>query len=241
MSKQSPAPAIYKRIRKILEAARAGVARTVNTTQVIANWLIGREIVEDEQHGKKRADYGRKLLADLSVRMLKDFGRGYSVDNLEAFRLFYLAYPSLISETLRRKSLPDQKSETASRKSGFCNELCRIGIQKLYPDAIAHSLYYALRYKKRIILSPSETKGILALDDGITTVLLLEYAKKWKLKHATKLIRDKSNALKLEDERTQDRQWLLIYQTWSEDDLRCADQDFLGHLKSNDFKFYTPP
>jgi len=96
---------------------RAGVARSVNTTQVAANWLIGREIVEEEQSGKKRAGYGRKLLADLSARMLKDFGRGYSVDNLEAFRLFYLAYPSLISETLSRKSLAAQKSDAPSRIS----------------------------------------------------------------------------------------------------------------------------
>ena len=47
--------AIYDRIREILESARAGVARTVNTTQVMANWLIGREIVEEEQKGKARA------------------------------------------------------------------------------------------------------------------------------------------------------------------------------------------
>lgn len=89
-------PAVYGRIRKILESARTGLARTVNSTQVAANWLIGREIVEDEQRGKKRAGYGRKLLADLSLRMLKDFGRGYSVDNLEWFRGFYLCYPHLL-------------------------------------------------------------------------------------------------------------------------------------------------
>ena len=107
--------AIYGRIREILESARAGVARTVNTTQVIANWLIGREIVEEEQRGKKRAGYGRQLLADLSVRLLEDFGRGYSVDNLEAFRLFYLglSFPDFrgsVSEISMR-----QNSETPSR------------------------------------------------------------------------------------------------------------------------------
>lgn len=117
-SAPTPAAPLYNRIREILEAARVGLARTVNTTLVASNWLIGREIVEEEQRGKKRAAYGRKLLADLSVRMLQDFGRGYSVDNLEAFRLFYLTYPSLISETPSRKSLADQKSATVSRKSG---------------------------------------------------------------------------------------------------------------------------
>jgi len=47
--------AIFERIRDILESARTNVARTVNTTQVMANWLIGREIVEEQQQGKKRA------------------------------------------------------------------------------------------------------------------------------------------------------------------------------------------
>lgn len=69
----------------------------------LANWLVGREIVEEEQRGERRADYGAKLLARLSLRLTRDFGRGYSADNLEAFRQFYLAYPQLISETLRRK------------------------------------------------------------------------------------------------------------------------------------------
>ena len=49
---------LYGRVREILEAARAGVVRTVNTTQVVANWLIGREIVEQEQQGWHRAEYG---------------------------------------------------------------------------------------------------------------------------------------------------------------------------------------
>jgi predicted nuclease of restriction endonuclease-like (RecB) superfamily len=110
-------PDIYKRIREILDSARIGVARTVNTTQVVSNWLIGREIIEDEQKGIRRAGYGEALLKELSTKLTRDFGRGYSVDNLESFRLFYSAYPSLISETLLRKSLPDQKSETVSRIS----------------------------------------------------------------------------------------------------------------------------
>ena len=117
MSKKLRTPTLYKRIREILDSARVGLARTVNTTQVATNWMIGREIIEEEQRGSKRADYGRKLLAELSIRMLKDFGRGYSVDNLEGFRLFYLTYPHLISEAAPRKSLADSKSEALPRKS----------------------------------------------------------------------------------------------------------------------------
>jgi len=111
MAKQNAAtavPPIYGRVRDILEAARDNIARTVNTTQVIANWLVGREIVEEEQQGKKRAGYGAELLADLAARLKTEFGVGYGVDNLELFRRFYLAYPCL---------LPAQKSDAVRRKS----------------------------------------------------------------------------------------------------------------------------
>jgi predicted nuclease of restriction endonuclease-like (RecB) superfamily len=120
-SKPAPPAALYGRIRDILQAARANVVRTVNTTQVVANWLVGREIVEAQQHGKQRAAYGAELLAGLSARLTQDFGRGWSVDNLEAFRQFYLLYPRLISETVFRDSGPSEKgaaiSEALSRKS----------------------------------------------------------------------------------------------------------------------------
>jgi predicted nuclease of restriction endonuclease-like (RecB) superfamily len=91
--------AIYRRIREILESAKAGVARTVNSTQVVANWLIGREIVEEEQRGLKRAGYGEKLIHDLAERLTKEFGRGYSEDNLFWFRRFYGTYPELLRAT----------------------------------------------------------------------------------------------------------------------------------------------
>lgn len=55
---------LCRRIRQILESARTSVARSVNTTQIVANWLIGREIVEEEQRGKRRAGHGEELLFD---------------------------------------------------------------------------------------------------------------------------------------------------------------------------------
>ena len=87
---------LYHRIREILDSARAGAARSVNTAQVCANWLIGREIVEEEQKGKKRAGYGEALLQDLSVRLSTDVGKGWSVRNLEYCRVFYREYPLLL-------------------------------------------------------------------------------------------------------------------------------------------------
>ena len=87
---------LYQRLRQILESARVTAARSVNTTQVMANWLIGREIVEEEQKGKKRAGYGEELLKDLSARLTKDYGKGWLVRNLEYCRNFYLEYPVLL-------------------------------------------------------------------------------------------------------------------------------------------------
>jgi predicted nuclease of restriction endonuclease-like (RecB) superfamily len=110
--------ALYERIRQILESARTNVSRTVNTTRVVANWLIGREIVEEDQKGEKRAEYGHQLLEEISERLKSEFGSGYSVDNLELFRRFYLFYSDLISEAMRRKSFEDAYiSDSLPRKS----------------------------------------------------------------------------------------------------------------------------
>lgn len=119
---------IYQRIREILESARAGVARTVNTTQVVANWLIGREIVEEEQRGKKRAGYGEHLVTELSGKLTADFGKGYSVTNMEHFRDFYITYPDLIPERIphaARGELRAPSSDTAFQSAAQISHALR--------------------------------------------------------------------------------------------------------------------
>ena len=96
---------VYLRIRQILESARATAARSVNTVQVVAHWLIGQEIVEEEQKGARRADYGTQLLESLSTRLTAEFKGGYSVQNLRFIRQFYLAYPQLVGATTIRYAL----------------------------------------------------------------------------------------------------------------------------------------
>jgi predicted nuclease of restriction endonuclease-like (RecB) superfamily len=132
----TPVLPMYERIRRILESARSGIARSVNTTQVITNWLIGREIVEEEQKGNPKAVYGMRLLAELSRRLKREFGNGYSVDNLELFRRLYREYPVLISEASRRILPEDPISDTPRRKS----------ISQL-PDGGLASIYHAARGK----------------------------------------------------------------------------------------------
>ena len=86
---------LYQRVRAILDSARSSAARSVNTSQVVAYWLIGREIVEEEQKGRKRAAYGEELLLGLSKRLAAEFKTGYSVQNLKFIRQFYVEFPRL--------------------------------------------------------------------------------------------------------------------------------------------------
>lgn len=89
--------ALLERIRGIWERSRTQAARSVNTAHVCANWLIGQQIVEAEQRGKRRAGYGQALLKTLSAQLAGEFGSGFSVSALQYMRGFYLAYPELLA------------------------------------------------------------------------------------------------------------------------------------------------
>jgi hypothetical protein len=91
-------------IARVIEEARRAAARSVNVVMTTTYWLVGRRIVEQEQHGATRAAYGEQLLKQLSRDLSKRFGRGFSERNLEQMRIFYLGWP--ISQTLSAKSLP---------------------------------------------------------------------------------------------------------------------------------------
>ncbi len=95
---------LFSGVSELLEAARRASARTVNAFMTATYWEIGRRIVEFEQHGKKRAEYGKALLKRLARDLTASYGRGFSIDNLENMRLFYgVCGEKEISETLSRK------------------------------------------------------------------------------------------------------------------------------------------
>jgi hypothetical protein len=79
-------------IKQFLVNARNKAYSAVNSAMVEAYWLTGKRIVEEEQKGKKRADYGEKILHTLSVELSKEFGSGFSETNIRNFRLFYLTF-----------------------------------------------------------------------------------------------------------------------------------------------------
>ncbi len=109
------------KISELLSESRKQVVRSVNQTMVLTYFEIGRLIVEDEQEGKERAEYGKAVLKELSTKLSSEFGKGFSVYNLERMRRFYLLYidrivGNEISATVMRK-LDNEKSATLLRKS----------------------------------------------------------------------------------------------------------------------------
>ena len=83
---------LYADIREILNSSRQHARQAVNEAMVQAYWQIGRLIVEDEQKGEARAEYGKKVLPAVAKRLSAEFGKGFSAVNLRNFRQFYLSF-----------------------------------------------------------------------------------------------------------------------------------------------------
>lgn len=82
----------YEQIKRILSEARNKVYQAANFAMVEAYWNIGKSIVE-QQGGEEKAEYGVRLIAELSKQMTTDFGKGFTVANLKNMRQFYLTFP----------------------------------------------------------------------------------------------------------------------------------------------------
>ena len=83
---------IYEEIKNLLTSARENIVSNVNSTMTKTYFLIGKRIVEEEQNGNERAEYGEELIKNLSLRLSKEFGKGFSKTNLKQMKSFYLAY-----------------------------------------------------------------------------------------------------------------------------------------------------
>lgn len=84
---------LFQEIKDIISNAREKVFRVANSTLLLTYWQIGQLIVEDEQQGKERAEYGKFVLKNLSKRLTMEFGKGYDYTNLSNMRKFYQAFP----------------------------------------------------------------------------------------------------------------------------------------------------
>lgn len=135
-SRQVLVSGLLKEIRGLITAARSAVARSVDYVQVRTCFEIGRRIVEHEQKGNQRAEYGEAVLVELSSRLSAEFGRGFSRSNLEYMRKFYLLFQNrtAISQMPSGKSVRQEQSVFCLSWSQY---VFLIGIK----DSAARSFY----------------------------------------------------------------------------------------------------
>lgn len=86
-------PQLLNDIRQLLSQSRQALVQSVNSAMVQTYWHVGRLIVEHEQQGQSRAEYGKQVLAQLAESLTAEFGKGFDASNLRNMRSFYLAYP----------------------------------------------------------------------------------------------------------------------------------------------------
>jgi len=106
---------LFARVVALIEEARQKVATVANLAQVYTNFEIGRQIVEEEQGGKRRAEYGKQILIDLSQKLTARFGRGWGPRNLRSMRQFYLMY-----------------SPVESLEGDLANGFCQIDVEEIH-------------------------------------------------------------------------------------------------------------
>jgi predicted nuclease of restriction endonuclease-like (RecB) superfamily len=95
---------LYTKVTDVLELAKSKILQEANQRLIDANFEIGKLIVEYEQKGKDKAEYGKNQLKNLSVKLSSNYGRGYSQDNLERMRQFYITYKDYAND-LRKLTL----------------------------------------------------------------------------------------------------------------------------------------
>ena len=122
--------AVFGDVSRIIDSARESAVRSVNAAMTAAYWLVGHRIVEFEQSGEERAEYGAALIERLAADLTQRFGRGFSRQNVQHMRMLYLSYPpDKIRQTLSGKlgrspqlpirQTPSGKSEPASVEVTF--------------------------------------------------------------------------------------------------------------------------
>lgn len=173
---------LYDRIRLALLEGRRRSYQAVNFAIVETYWNIGRMIVEEEQGGKARADYGKQLLIFLSDRLVEEFGTGFNLTSLKYMRLVYLAFPI-------RHALRDELTWTHYRLlSKVENERARL----FYRDEAiisqwstrqlerqVHSFYYerllSSQQKQELMTDTNASSVLFRPEDFIKDPYVLEY------------------------------------------------------------------
>ncbi len=159
---------LFNKIAEAILLARKQVSSTVNLVMVHTYFEVGRMIIEDEQEGKERASYGKAVLKDLSKRLTEKFSRGFSVDNLQNMRRFYLVYskyetPSRILNNDEKILDPIRQKSSAELQNG---DNLNIEIRKTlsaesYNFKLSWSHYLPLRWICNPAVFINDSKAII--------------------------------------------------------------------------------
>lgn len=175
---------LYEQIRNILLTSRQKAYSAVNEAMVQAYWLIGKTIVEDEQNGNNRAEYGKETLQFLSTKLTEEFGKGFSVRTLQQLKKFYVVYPN--TNALRSqlnwthyRNLIKVKSDEARNwyeeetiKSQWSSRQLERQISALYYERLLSS-----REKAPVIEEAEQKLSKLAPEEFIKDPYVLEFLK----------------------------------------------------------------
>lgn len=162
----------YNQIKNILESARGQVYKTTNAAMVMAYWQIGKNIVE-QQGGDERADYGARLISELSKRLTVDFGKGFDERNLRNMRAFYLAFPNwntVCTELTWSHYRTVLRVENAEARNWYIREAASEGWSVRQLDRQISTLYYdrllMSRNKEPVIAEAKEKLDAVPTTEG---------------------------------------------------------------------------
>ena len=157
---------LYDRIQQILELAKASIGRSVNTAQVIAYWLIGREIVEEQQKGLRRAGYGEELLKELSNRLVNNSERGWSVRQLEYVRSFYLGYRNLLhpAKSSAVRAISAEANISNAARSIFATEISCAPLTESWQPGQLHSNLSWTHYRTLLRVDKPEARAFYEIE-----------------------------------------------------------------------------
>lgn len=167
-------------IKTIIDKGRVAAYAAVNTTMIATYWSIGRRIVEEEQHGKERAEYGKNLINTIANELTREYGSGFSARYLRAFRQFYLIVPNfeiwksrfpnlLWTHVFRTLRVGDETAirwylETASREMWSVRTL----------ERNINTQYFERHFKQPALPSEQKNKDIKA-DELIKSPIIAEF------------------------------------------------------------------
>ena len=162
---------LAERVIALVENARQRVGVVANLAQVYTNYEIGRQIVEEEQGGKRRAGYGEKILFDLSAKLTARFGSGWSTRNLRYMRQLFNEYST---DKIRQELLAKSSAKDLARTNRLlrCFFVIDLKIGKVTHKDIGQLQMYVHYYDREVkALDENPTIGILLCSDDNRAVV----------------------------------------------------------------------